>query len=272
VSWSPGTWQHLCALLARPVVADHGRAPVAAFDADGTLWSGDAFGALGAELVRRGLVDREACERVEVEYGRSQGEERRKWLLESLALFRGLSAEELVDAGEEAWGRGDGATGLGATLRPEMSDLVNQLRSGGWRVLVVTASPAEAVLRGAQVLGVRLEFDLGGRATGLPAPSMPLTWCEGKAAALDAYGVVGGRLCLAVGNSMDDVPMLRRAQAGMLCVPRGSVEEDRWTGEAEGAQRLARVAAEEGFWLHEATQGREEYLRLAAEAKASCES
>lgn len=64
-----------------------------------------------------------------------------------------------------------------------------------------------------QVLGVRLEFDPAGRATGLPAPSMPLTWCEGKAAALDAYGVVGGRLCLAVGNSMDDVPMLRRAQA-----------------------------------------------------------
>ena len=150
VSWSPATWQHLYALLARPGVADHGRAPVAAFDADGTLWSGDAFGALGAVLVRRGLVDREACERVEVEYGRSQGEERRKWLLESLALFRGLSAEELVDAGEEAWGRGDGATGLGATLRPEMSDLVNRLRSGGWRVLIVTASPAEAVLRGAQ--------------------------------------------------------------------------------------------------------------------------
>ena len=99
VSWSPATWQHLYALLARPVVADHGRAPVAAFDADGTFWSGDAFGALGAELVRRGLVDREACERVEVEYGRSQGEERRKWLLESLALFRGLSAEDLVDAG-----------------------------------------------------------------------------------------------------------------------------------------------------------------------------
>lgn len=123
---------------------------MAAFDADGTLWSGDAFGALGAELVRRGLVDREACERVEVEYGRSQGEERRKWLLESLALFRGLSAEDLVDAGEEAWGRGDGATGLGATLWPEMSDLVNRLRSGGWRVLIVTASPAEAVLRGAQ--------------------------------------------------------------------------------------------------------------------------
>ena len=90
----PATWQHLWyALLARPVVADHGRAPVAAFDADGTLWSGDAFGALGAVLVRRGLVDREACERVEVEYGRSQGEERREWLLESLALFRGLSAE-----------------------------------------------------------------------------------------------------------------------------------------------------------------------------------
>ena len=33
----------------------------------------------------------------------------------------------------------------------------------------------------------------------------------------------------------------------MLCVPRGSTEEDRWTGEAEGAQRLARVASS-GRW------------------------
>ena len=75
-----------------------------------------------------------------------------------------------------------------------MADLVSCLRAAGWRVLIVTASPAEAVLRGAQALGVpegdvlavRLEADAAGVISGRPSPVMPLTWREGKAAALDA--------------------------------------------------------------------------------------
>ena len=110
--------------------------------------------------------------------------------VESFSLFKGLRLEQLHAAAEEAW---DGP-GLGATLRPEMADLVSCLRAAGWRVLIVTASPAEAVLRGAQALGVpegdilavRLEADASGVVTGRPSPVMPLTWREGKAAALDA--------------------------------------------------------------------------------------
>ena len=163
---------------------------MAAFDADGTLWSGDAYGAFSSVLVSKGLIDGDASAAVEREYGRSEEQERERWLLESFALFKGLRLEQLHAAAEEAW---DGP-GLGSTLRPEMANLVSCLRAAGWRVLIVTASPAEAVLRGAQALGVpegdvlavRLEADAAGVISGRPSPVMPLTWREGKAAALDA--------------------------------------------------------------------------------------
>lgn len=264
--WSPQAFDKLERLLAAPIDARHGHAPVAAFDADGTLWAGDAIGACAAVLAQCGLLDAEAVERVETGYASSEEQERKRWLLESLALFRGLRPEAMIDAAEEAWISCGPDGGLRDTLRPEMADLVCCLKKAGWRVLIVTASPAEAVLRGAQELGVpegdvlalRLQVDDEGIATGLPSPIMPLTWREGKPAAIEAYGIAA-RLKLAVGNSMDDVPMIRRCAqnggAGMLCVPRSTAVDDPWTGSAEGTSRLVALAADEEYWLHEASSG-----------------
>ena len=120
VGWSVQNHARLQALLDQPVSTAHGRAPVAAFDADGTLWSGDAYGAFSSVLVSKGLIDGDASAAVEREYGRSEEQERERWLLESFALFKGLRLEQLHAAAEEAW---DGP-GLGSTLRPEMADLV----------------------------------------------------------------------------------------------------------------------------------------------------
>ena len=181
--WSAANHEALQALLERPVPSAHGLAPVAAFDADGTLWAGDAYGAFASVLVRRGLLDGQACDAIEKEYAQSESSERRKWLVEGLKLFEGLRLEQLRDAAHEAWESAYGPTsGLRDSLRPEMADLVSCLREAGWRVLIVTASPAEAVLRGAQELGVpegdilavRLEAR-GGVCTGRPSPLMPLT-------------------------------------------------------------------------------------------------
>ena len=177
-AWSDTNFAKLQSLLDQPVIEDHGQAPVAAFDADGTLWSGDAFSAFTSILIKRGLLTQEECDRVAVEYAKSEEEERRVWLMESFALFRGMRLEDLRSAADEAWdtfGPAYGAQGgLRDTLRPEMADLVRSLRGAGWRVLIVTASPAEAVYRGAQALGVpegdvlaiRLETDAHGVVTG----------------------------------------------------------------------------------------------------------
>ena len=200
-AWSDTNFAKLQSLLDQPVIEDHGQAPVAAFDADGTLWSGDAFSAFTSILIKRGLLTQEECDRVAVEYAKSEEEERRVWLMESFALFRGMRLEDLRSAADEAWdtfGPAYGAQGgLRDTLRPEMADLVRSLRSAGWRVLIVTASPAEAVYRGAQALGVpegdvlaiRLETDAHGVVTGRPSTLMPLTWRDGKAAACVALGL-----------------------------------------------------------------------------------
>ena len=130
VGWSAQNHARLQTLLDQPVSAAHGRAPVAAFDADGTLWSGDAYGAFSSVLVRKGLIDGAASAAIEREYGRSEDQQRKRWLLESLALFKGLRLEQLQEAAEEAWvSCGATGPGLGSTLRPEMADLVNCLRA-----------------------------------------------------------------------------------------------------------------------------------------------
>ena len=150
-AWSSANYERLVSLLDAGAneALEHGRSPVAAFDADGTLWAGDAFGALATELLRRGQVDPNAVQRVDDGYTNSQEDEREVWLKESFKLFKGLTLNQLLDAADAAW---DG--GLSATLRPEMAELVRALRDRGWRVLIVTASPVEAVLRGAMALGV----------------------------------------------------------------------------------------------------------------------
>ena len=87
-------------------------------------------------------------------------------LVEGLSLFRGLTRAQLHAAAAAAWDddreerepRDDPTsptTGLRDTLRPEMVDLIARLRGAGWRVLIVTASPVEAVLRGAEVVPTR---------------------------------------------------------------------------------------------------------------------
>ena len=118
------------------------------------------------------------------------------------------------------------------------------------------------------VFGIALEAGADGALTGRPAPDMPLTWRDGKPRAIAAHGLAE-RLRLAVGNSMDDVPMLDacpRGAARMLCVPRAAAGADPWAGAAEDTARLAQLACERGFWLHEATSGACEYEKLLAAA------
>lgn len=245
--WSASTHAALQALIDRPVSSTLGRSPVAAFDADGTLWSGDAYGAFSSVLVREHLIDGSAAAHIEHEYSRSEAQVRKRWLLESLTLFGGLRLEQMQAAAEEAWvscgGPGE-SRGLRDTLRPEMANLVRCLRQAGWRVLMVTASPAEAVLRGAQELGIpegdvfaiRLETDAG-TVTGRPSAVMPLTWREGKARALEAHGLTE-RLA-------DDqaVPGQRRCRHDLRPAPDGCRRSvDRCRGGKEAA-RGARSAA-----------------------------
>ena len=90
---------------------------------------------------------------------------------------------------------------------------------------------------------------------------------------LQAHGLAA-RLRLGVGNSDDDVPMLRLCAAqpgghGLLCVPRAAEYGDPWAGAAEDTRRLAALAVDSGFWLHEATAGPEDHARLARELAAA---
>ena len=84
VAWSSANLERLQRCLDEPVDARHGHAPVAAFDADGTLWAGDAYGSFAAVLVRRGLMDPAAARRIAEGYAASEEHERRGWLFEAI--------------------------------------------------------------------------------------------------------------------------------------------------------------------------------------------
>lgn len=264
--WSGESAARIRALLDTPVDPRPAFRPVATFDADGTLWGGDAFDAFCQVLIRRGRVDGARAAEVAQEYANARSEDRKGSLLESCRLLRGLTLAEIADAAEEGWVDLGKGTGLRDSVRPELRNLVSCLRAKGWRVCMVTASPVEAVLTGAQhlgidegdVFGVRLETDASGLVTGEVCREAPLTWRDGKAGAIQAFGL-SQRVLLAGGNSLDDVPMLDCAKHLALLIAPGAAgggaddPEDIWAGDAEKVDTLRALCKEKGFLFHVAT-------------------
>eukprot|EP00968_Pinguiococcus_pyrenoidosus_P018793 scaffold1954_cov268-Pinguiococcus_pyrenoidosus.AAC.230 len=244
--WSPEAFRRLEALLEEPVDERPGFRPVAAFDADGTLWGGDAFDAFTQVLVREGKLGADATAQAGQSYADSKGDARRAALAGCTKLLEGLTLEEIQDAAYKAWGTYE-ERGLKDTVFWGMADLIAALQSRGWRTVLVTASPAASVIAGAEamgisegdIFGIRLAVDDRGRTTGEMHPSMPVSWNEGKPEALRAAGL-GGRVMFAAGNSIDDVPMLLMAKQERLMITSAAAD-GALVGESESTALLRKV-------------------------------
>jgi phosphoserine phosphatase len=217
--------------------------PVAAFDADGTLWGVDVSDELLEWVDARGLVARPSgAESLKAWCDELCRVERAKGYAWAAAAYAGHPADEVAawaDAAFEATGR--------AQIHPQMAELVAVLQAAGVCVLVVSASPVWAVLPGARhlgipdenVLAIEVERDTdGGQVRLTDRVRAPVTSSHGKVARLQA--ALGRPPFFAAGNTIDDLPMIEFATTFRLVVdprpPHGA-----------GTADVGAIAAERGY-------------------------
>ncbi|MBT9557998.1 MAG: haloacid dehalogenase-like hydrolase [Myxococcales bacterium] len=223
--------------------ARRGDVPVAAFDADGTLWGVDVSDELLEWVDARGLVTRPSgAQSLKSWCDELCRVERAKGYAWAAAAYAGHPADEVAewaDAAFEATGR--------AQIHPQLAELVAVLQAAGVCVLVVSASPVWAVLPGARHLGIPDENVLaieverevvGGRVRLTDRVRAPVTSSQGKVARIE--DALGRAPFFAAGNTIDDLPMIEFATTFRLVVdprpPHGA-----------GTADVGAIAAERGY-------------------------
>lgn len=218
-------------------------APVAlAFDADGTLWSGDvgfdlfkaalaarilrpaAQAALAAEAHAAGLSashDDDANEialRLFAAWAAGDISDERAFRMMAWA-FAGHGEEELLAFCEETQRQ----SGLGQRIHPPAREIVAWAHGEGIEVWVVSASPRAAVVAGARLLEIPPARCIGvtpvvadGRLT--TALMEPISYDAGKPLAFEAHASRSSLLA-AFGDTASDVPLLRAARLGVAVGP-----------------------------------------------------
>ncbi len=223
--------------------ARHSEVPVAAFDADGTLWGVDVSDELLEWVDARELVARPNgasslkswCD----ELCRIERAEGYAW---AAAAYAGHPADDVA-----AWATAAFDASGQAQIHSQMAELVDVLQAAGVCVLVVSASPVWAVLPGARRLGIPDENVLAievervferGRERLTDRVRAPVTSSHGKVARIQE--ALGRAPFFAAGNTIDDLPMIEFATTFRLVVdprpPHGA-----------GSADVGAVAAERGY-------------------------
>ncbi len=200
----------LDAALARARRGDDAH-PVAAFDADGTLWEGDVGDRLFEALVRRGLL---AASREEYR-ARLQVDPAAAWRWACSAMA-GIRVDAVRRVAREVV-----ASHVSDRLFGGIRSALAQLHAAGWRIAVVSASSAWVVRAAVRILhlpvdavcGVENEL-AGGRLRAALRHPVPV-----GAGKVDAVRGLAGRLpSLAAGNSTWDIPLLESARHTAVAV------------------------------------------------------
>ncbi len=226
-------------LALAPAVAGSA-APVVAFDADGTLWTGDVGDEFFETLVASGSVRPEAAEAFAREVAS----------LGPTSSSPAHCAEALAKAVHEsrfdeehfyelvAW-LGAGHTrgqleafadamfneqNLDGRLHDEVKPILAWARDRGLEVFVVSASPRIVVQRGVARLGIDPDHVLGAESefegdTMAPRPVRPIPYGPGKVTALRSK--IGTRpLLAAFGDNVFDIEMLQQAAVAVAVRPK----------------------------------------------------
>ncbi|PWU14133.1 MAG: haloacid dehalogenase [Bdellovibrio sp.] len=244
--WSDEIWKQLRAALAEELRS--GARPVAAFDADGTLWDAD----IGEDFFRY-QIDQRFLPNLPPnpwEYyvnWKLSGDPRPAylWLAQ---INRGVSLRQVLDWSEQAV-----ASHEPLPIFADQKEWIQILLSEGAEIFVVTASVRWAMIPAAFRLGIDESHVLGvetkvenGTVTAEPYGFM--TYREGKAEALLAR--TGGRCpFFASGNTVGDSALLRTASRLALAVRTNPTHQSEELIRTEGM--LAEEAKERGWLVHE---------------------
>jgi phosphatidylglycerophosphatase C len=220
-------------------LVDAAPAGVLAFDADGTLWTGDvgddfyeamlagedflreAEDEIRRELERAGLTapERGAARTLLDAYNSGNFDEEHFYEIVGWAAA-GRTRDEVAAYADRIQAEGD----LDARLQREVEPVLAWAARRRVDVFVVSASPRIVVQRGAtrlsipapHVFGAQARFD-GDRM--LPEPVRPIPYGPGKVTALRA--AIGTRPILAAfGDNVFDLPMLSEAQVPVVVRPK----------------------------------------------------
>lgn len=212
-----------------------------AFDADGTLWSGDVGDdvfefaythdlfrdAARTELARVAQGHDIPGERSASEYARAIHAGYRRGVVDERLMcevmtwsYAGFSTDELRAVARKAFD----ARGLASRVRRELSPILDWARREALRVVVVSASPTAIVSEALDLVGISV-FDIAGAvpemAGGRVAPRMagPVPYAEVKSAA--GSSLLSGHDWLAsFGDNSFDVELLRAARLGVAVHPK----------------------------------------------------
>ena len=205
---------------------------VAAFDCDGTLWSGDAGETFFDWEIKRGVVSAEVGRAMRARYaeykaGKVSEEE---MCGEMVTMHKGLSESAVMEAATEFM-----TNHFPGGVFPEMRILVHQLYERGCEIWAVSSSNEWVIRVGVKqfdvpenrILAAKVEIDDGVVTDRLVRiPSGP-----GKPKALRQ--VVGKEIDAAFGNSRWDAEMLAMAKHAFAVNPNPDLEtaaqQRRWT-------------------------------------------
>jgi HAD superfamily phosphoserine phosphatase-like hydrolase len=115
----------------------HLKPGVAAFDCDGTLWSGDAGEGFFSWSMKRGMVSKEVERLIRARYADYKAGRVAEEVMcgEMVTLYHGLREEDVQRATDEYF-----ELGIAPGIFPEMRELVKRLRAAGTDVWAVSSS------------------------------------------------------------------------------------------------------------------------------------
>lgn len=199
------------------------KARVAAFDCDGTLWSGDAGETFFDWEIKRGLVTPEVGRALRSRYAEYKAGKVTEDDMcgEMVTMHQGLSEAAMMEAATDFM-----SSAFPGRVFPEMQELVRRMHEDGSEIWAVSSSNEWVIRAGMQQFGIphdrilaaKVELD-GGVVTGrlIRVPSGP-----GKPKVLRQ--VVGKNIEAAFGNSKWDVEMLAHAKHAFAVNPNPDLE------------------------------------------------
>ena len=206
---------------------------VAAFDCDGTLWSGDAGETFFDWEVRNGVVSAEVGRAVRARYADYKAGKvgETEMCGELVTMHKGLTEATLMQAATDFMGNS-----FPGTIFPEMRELVDRLHANGCEIWAVSSSNEWVIRAGmkqfgipdARILAAKVEVENGLLVTDklVRVPSGP-----GKTQALRE--VAKKNIDAAFGNSRWDADMLAASTHAFAINPNADLEtmarERGWT-------------------------------------------
>ena len=196
---------------------------VAAFDCDGTLWSGDAGETFFDWEIKQGVVTAEVGRSMRARYAEYKAGQvaEEDMCGEMVTMHAGLSEATMMRAATEFM-----ANEFPGKVFPEMLELVHRLRQDGCEIWAVSSSNEWVIRAGMKQFGIgedrilaaKVELDGGQLSDRLvPVPSGP-----GKPRALREFA--GKEIDAAFGNSRWDMEMLAMARYAFAVNPNPDLE------------------------------------------------